>query len=110
VRARKEPEYPADFLAFWAVYPKKVKKPSAYRAWLKAGAKVSNDRLEAVLEAVRLQTQHTWHGKSKTYIPHPASWLNDAQWEDEIIMPELSRDEAIAAMIAEEEEKQRGQT
>lgn len=26
----------------------------------------------------------SWKGKDKDYIPHPATWLNDRRWEDEI--------------------------
>jgi predicted transcriptional regulator len=56
---------------FWELYPKKVAKADALRAWTKAIKRKSPDEL------VKLTKVYS-EGKlpDMTYIPYPASWLN----------------------------------
>lgn len=72
-------EQPFDI--WWAEYPRKVRKPEARKAYVKATKKVGHDRL---LEAMR--TYRDLDGRvAKGFILHPATWLNQECWNDEII-------------------------
>jgi len=76
-------DYSPDFLTFWAAYPRKVGKGSAWRAW-----KHERPSLAVVLESLSWQvTQPQWTKDGGTYVPHPATWLNQRRWEDEPFHP-----------------------
>lgn len=71
------------FKGFWTAYPRKVKKALALRAWLK----LSPDQalVEQILAAVKAQAASPdWAAENGRYIPHPANWLRDRGWEDEV--------------------------
>lgn len=71
------------FEDFWALYPRKVGKQAALKAWsrLKPGAELT----KAILEAVEYQkTSRDWARDGGRYIPNPATWLNQGRWEDEL--------------------------
>jgi len=65
-----------DFDKFWNLYPKKVAKSEALRAWNKATKKKSADELLKLTKAYA-------EGKlpEDKYIPYPASWLNKELYE-----------------------------
>ncbi|MBD8477600.1 hypothetical protein [Microbacterium sp. CFBP 8794] len=78
---------------FWAVWPRKVAKPDARRAWDRALAKVSG---EVVLSAAVAHRDNP--GRPETqFIPHPATWINREGWNDEL--PQL-RAERLGAVDA----------
>ena len=64
------------FEQFWKLYPKKVAKSDALKAWNKAIKTKTADRL---LELTKAYAQ----GKlpEEKYIPYPASWLNKELYE-----------------------------
>ena len=65
--------------SFWPVYPKKVGKGSARRAFKSALLKTSH---ETIIRAVtRFATSCA--GQDLTFIPYPASWLNAERWSDQ---------------------------
>lgn len=69
----------AGFESFWNAYPRKVGKGAAINAWKKA-----KPPLDAVLSAIRKARQSPdWLKERGAFIPHPATWLNQARWEDE---------------------------
>jgi hypothetical protein len=75
----KEPSKKTDsygFETFWNLYPKKIAKADALKAWNKATKKKTADELIALTKA---------YSESKlpdmTYIPYPASWLNKELYE-----------------------------
>jgi hypothetical protein len=71
------------FLIFWECYPLKVKKPKAEAAFLKL--KPDRALLDRMLQALDRQKQTTaWRKNNGQFIPHPATWLNNRQWEDEV--------------------------
>lgn len=79
----KEEIYIGHFLNdFWLEFPRKVAKPAALKAW--KSLKLSEQDIEKVIEALKRQKDTTWKDKAKDYIPHPATWLNNRRWEDEI--------------------------
>jgi hypothetical protein len=69
---------------FWAIYPRKVAKKDARKAW----ASLGNGQMEAAIDALPLQARH-WQalGTGVEFIPYPASWLRGERWEDEL--PEI---------------------
>lgn len=67
-----------DFETFYAKYPNKVKKERALKAWLK-----HNPDIDVVLKALEYQTSNDRRFRDIQYVPHPASWLNDKEWENE---------------------------
>lgn len=67
------------FDEWWALYPRKVKKIAARKAFGAACRKVGPRLL---IEAIRRQAPV--YGKVDRYVPHPATWLNDGSWDDDI--------------------------
>lgn len=65
-----------DFQRFWELYPRKVGKKAAEKAFQKIAMtpQILNEILDA-LDGTR------W--PESQYIPHPASWLNGERWTDE---------------------------
>jgi len=71
-----------DFDKFWIVYPRKAGKGGARKAFAKALSKTTADILISAVEKQKYQEQ--WTKDDGTYIPHPATWLNQECWEDEV--------------------------
>ena len=65
-----------DFEKFWNLYPKKIAKADALKAWNKALKRKTADEL---LKLTKVYSE----GKLPdiTYIPYPASWLNKELYE-----------------------------
>jgi hypothetical protein len=82
----KNKEYTLDFLAFYKSYPLKKARPKAFKAWLKVNPQ--NGLVEEIMTALETQKKSIdWQKNNGEYIPHPATWLNDRRWEDEIAAP-----------------------
>lgn len=79
----KKSPYSHNFEAWYSLYPRKVGKKNAFKAFNKA--------LDCILEEDLMKhTMDYWAsvlGKDKKYIPHWATWLNWMRWEDEIENP-----------------------
>lgn len=77
-----------DFDAFWAMYPRRVAKADARRAW----AKRKPEQLQAIAAALPNHIRY-WSltGTEIQYIPYPASWLNGERYEDELEMPTFEK-------------------
>ena len=74
-----EPELSIEFSDFWGMYPRRVAKKDARKAWDKINPKLHNQILTALFEWSRI-----WKDRGEIeYIPYPASWLNGERWEDE---------------------------
>ena len=69
------------FDQFWKIYPKKIAKKEARKAF----EKIAPDAhlLERMLAAVQTQ-KRSKQWQDKQYIPNPATWLRRGQWEDEL--------------------------
>ena len=66
------------FWLFWQMYPRKIDKDRARRAW----KKLSPDRAmaNAILEGLRNWKKcDQW--QDERFIPHPTTWLNGRRWE-----------------------------
>lgn len=78
----KEPEVicSGDFDNFWSKYPRKIGKGNARKAFLSASRKVSTEVIFLAVDAYAASVI----GKEAKFIPHPATWLNQERWDDEI--------------------------
>lgn len=70
------------FDRFWTVYPKKVGKGAARKAFAKAVRKCSVDDMIAAVEKQKQSSQ--WTKDNGQYIPNPATWLNQERWDDRL--------------------------
>ena len=71
-----------DFDEFWKAYPRKTAKGGARKAFVKALKKTTVDVLISAVEEQKYQEE--WTKDDGKYIPHPATWLNNERWEDEV--------------------------
>lgn len=71
------------FERFWTAYPRKVSKPAARKAFDKI--KPDDDLLQVMLTAIEKQRHSDqWTKDGGQFIPHPATWLNNQRWNDEL--------------------------
>ena len=70
----------AEFDKFWMVYPRKVNKGLAMKAWEKAASKAAPALIIAAVEAWKVSKDFP----DPDFIPHPSSWLNGERWSDEL--------------------------
>ena len=72
-----------NFETFWKAYPKKVGKDAASKAFAKR--KPDDKLLGDILKAIEVQkTTEDWRKSDGKFIPHPATWLNQGRWMDEV--------------------------
>lgn len=80
------------FDRFWSVYPRKVAKGTAKRAWDKTFKGMERTEAEALTNqitlAIEAQQRYRRHAEEhKEFMPdwkHPATWINGQCWLDEI--------------------------
>lgn len=78
-------KYTNEFLSFWSAYPIKEEKKKAFSLWQKTKNKPA---IELILEKIELQKKSDkWQ---KGFIPMPATYINNARWDDEIKVKKLS--------------------
>lgn len=69
------------FDTFWSAYPKKVGKDAARKAFEKRNPDA--ELLSQMLAAIAVQAaSEQWRKDEGQFIPNPATWLNQARWED----------------------------
>lgn len=84
---RPKPSRSSDpkFNQFWDRYNYKVKKREALKRW----SGMSTEEREDALHFVSSKEFQTWRSAQfragKCYLPHPTTWLNGKQWEDELV-------------------------
>lgn len=72
-----------DFESFWNLYPKKVDKGAAKRAFTRA---VKKETLEVILEGTKKYAEDP-NLPEKRYIKNPATWLNAEAWANPPLPP-----------------------
>jgi len=82
---------------FWPLYPRKVAKDRAMKAWYKL------DPSDEVIEAIQKDLPR-WRIKERQFVPHPATYLNDRRWEDEDWEDLAMHDNRYAFLDEEESE------
>lgn len=71
------------FEEFWLAYPRKIAKKAARQKWQRIN--MTSELFEKIMKAVEAQKKlPQWRKDGGQYIPHPATWLNQERWEDEI--------------------------
>jgi uncharacterized protein YdaU (DUF1376 family) len=75
------PKPPSRFEEFWAIYPRKVSRAAAKKAFDKLAP--NDELLVVMLKAVGTQAKSEQWAKDPQFIPYPATWLNGKRWEDE---------------------------
>lgn len=84
------------FEKFWTIYPRRVAKQDARKAWKKLH--VDSELFELMLRALQWQTR-TW--SEVQYVPYPATWLNGRRWEDENPAQRQGGSVSIAQILAQ---------
>jgi hypothetical protein len=72
-----------NFVDFYALYPRKQGRRAAEKSWDRLTRQEQEDAFLALsthLEYWKLKQTE------KDFIPHPATWLNQGRWEDELDM------------------------
>ena len=79
------------FDQFWTIYPRKVGKGAALKAWNKARKTASTEQILAAcnLYAALRRTE------DPQYTAHPATWLNQERWLDETMTTEQPEPDII---------------
>jgi len=69
------------FDEWWSIYPRKVAKVGAVKAYRKALLETTPGRL---LDGARTMAKDVAEGRQeRQWVPYPASWLNGGRWDDE---------------------------
>jgi hypothetical protein len=68
------------FEKFWEVYPRKIGKAAALKAFEKAAKKTEPAH---IIECVISWTSNT-NLPEMQFIPHPTTWLNQGRWQDDL--------------------------
>ena len=86
------------FEEFWKAYPKKKAKDDAKKAFDKR--KPDQQLLENMLAAIEVQAaSDDWTKDGGQFIPYPATWLNQARWDDEDSQPAAHGVAMLAGVI-----------
>jgi hypothetical protein len=71
------------FDRFYVVYPKKVARAAAIKAF--RACKPNESLVETMIAALKLQIDSPdWQKEGGKYIPNPATWLNGERWKDQL--------------------------
>ena len=82
-RKKKEDRRDIYFDRFWESYPRKEAKQTAKKAFEKLNP--DEALLQTMLEAIeRSKGTAQWKEENGRFIPHPATWINQRRWEDEV--------------------------
>jgi hypothetical protein len=69
----------ATFDDLWCIYPRRVAKRDAMKAWDRL---TPAQQMAAVVAAA--DWRRVWAGKDLQYVPHASTWLNGWRFEDEL--------------------------
>lgn len=103
---RADTEIPVGFTEFYNLYPKKVSKATAVKAWKKLNP--DQALLNTILNDIRRRLEGVWKGKELQYIPNPSTYINQRRWEDEIATGNVEEEPvSVAFKDLPREEQQR---
>lgn len=71
------------FDRFWTSYPRRTAKSNALKAWNKL--KPDGPLVDLILASIEANKKtRQWQESGGQFIPHPATFLNQRRWEDEV--------------------------
>lgn len=79
-----------EFEKFWELWPKKVAKADARKAWIQT--KDVRPPLSKILHAIETASKtEQWMKAGGTFIPYPATWIRGERWDDihEVKLPDV---------------------
>ena len=86
------------FKTFWSAYPKKAGKDAAKKAFVKR--KFDEQAFEKVMAALNEQkASEQWVKDAGQFIPHPATWLNQGRFDDELMVGGQQASSAFSGSI-----------
>ena len=96
------PIQPQDWFeeAFWPLYPRRVSKKDARRAWARLAAA---QQLKAITVLPDWRIAWAQEGRDLSRIPYPASWLNGECFEDELPQKQWHKPAAHALFKPEQQ-------
>jgi hypothetical protein len=90
------------FEQFWQIYPRHEVKVKARQVFERINP--DDDTLKAMLQWIG-QAKYSKQWQSPHFIPHPATWLNQRRWEDDVPpLPEIHTD-TVGLYTGEDTEK-----
>lgn len=100
-----ETEIVVTFDDFWSLYPRRVAKKDARRAWDRISPRLHPSILTALFEWARI-----WNARGEPeFIPHPATWLNGERWEDDFPPGHRPYSPPTAAQQIQEKQQEQGE-
>ena len=69
------------FEQFWKIYPRRIAKKNALKVWLRL--KIDEPLYLKIIDALD-KVRRTPQWQNLQYIPHPATWLSQERWNDEV--------------------------
>lgn len=93
----KEPTGEKAFEEFWEYYPLKKAKGRARVAFRLAIKKTDIQTMLCALDNNKRSKK--WMENNGKFIPHPATWLNDECWDDEMTMADVSTADYVGAVL-----------
>jgi len=70
------------FEKFWKIYPRKVAKAEAKKAWTKV---IKKTPIEVILQGAKRYAEDPY--RQPMYTAHPTTWLNQERWTDDPLPP-----------------------
>ena len=86
------PRYTDDFESWWKLYPRRVGKGAAAKAYAKID--IDHSRLEDITRRYAESVADT----EPRFIPHPATWLNERRFDDDTLAPAPTPEDTIREM------------
>ena len=93
-----------DFEAFWMLWPKKVARGDARKAWSRAILSAKPEEILAGLGKILPIYEKMLKSERRAFVPYPATWLNREQWADETgpegerLISQEDRDKSLVAI------------
>lgn len=98
-------EITPDFGTFWELYPRKVARKAAERAF----ARVVKADYQELFAGLLLWRREWLRRGEMEFVPHAATWLNGERWTDELPTPPTATASAHVAFSASAEKTPRGE-
>jgi hypothetical protein len=72
----------SEFDTFWHLYPRRTGKGAARRRFEQA---LKRTTALSIMNALQAQLRAGMFSRDPQFVPHPATWLYQDRWEDEVV-------------------------